>query len=141
MDRYKFRAKDIDQNKWRYGSLVSCIEYGDNGLSEQNFKHTQTKLHYIIDEMNQQWIVYPKSISQFTGMKDYHSIDIYEGDIMEYSDSSGSGIGYVDWCGDEMSYLIIDSTDGLELMLGRYYNREVTIIGNMYDRLNNNEDV
>lgn len=96
-------------------------------------------MYEIIDNECQQWIVYPKSISQFTGMKDYHNVDIYEGDIVEYSDSSGSGIGYVDWCDNEMSYVIIDSIEGLELMLGRYYSREVTIVGNMYDRLNSNE--
>lgn len=139
MNRYKFRGKDIDQNTWRYGSLVSWVERSDNGLSEHQFKETETVLHEIVDTECQQWIIYPKSISQFTGMKDYRNIDIYEGDIVEYSDSSGSGIGYVDWCDNEMCYVIIDSVEGLELNLGRYYSNEVVIIGNMYDRLNNGE--
>ena len=54
----KFRGQDIDCNKWRYGSLVKVRE-NDGYL-----------LYYIVDEENQQWIVFSESIGQYTGLKD-----------------------------------------------------------------------
>lgn len=81
-DRYKFRGKRIDNNQWYYGSylyLHNPPKYDWNGTKHEG----KEDAHFIIDEKDVNYGVYPETVGQCTGLKDKHGRLIFEGDIIK----------------------------------------------------------
>lgn len=71
MREIKFRGKDKENNsQWRCGSLV---QYPNGNCVIVEFDNDGNELSYEVQ---------PETVGQYTGLKDDHDKEIYEGDIV-----------------------------------------------------------
>lgn len=128
MRAIEFRGKW--NGNWVYGDLIQFYEEGSTGIMPQfdgfddAFEHA-----YPIDR---------KTLGQYTGLKDRHGWEIYEGDILRCTDASDemsitdsdTGFGVVEW-NVQWGYWKISK---IENLLGDIIrNGHAEVIGNIYD--------
>lgn len=126
MRTIKFRGKTRGNGKWYYGSLVYS-----NEINAAICFQTGNGLVKTMD-----WVyVIPETIGQFSGLYDCDGAEIYEGDILKWS----NGRMYVVKFWSRMFYASVKECNdsifgGFPLhALTEYEYRKCEIVGNIYD--------
>ena len=129
-----FRGRSLSDGGWVYGDL----EYERNkGLLSKVRIHT-----YKEDgRYDRQYLVESDTVGEFTGMKDKHGKEVFEGDIVEVHDFTSAYAGKYrgvvkiyrgSWC-VEYFQTTFDTTFHPSLFFDDFADRKTEVIGNIHD--------
>lgn len=86
----------------------------------------------VLDEFEnyvfQEFEVQPNTVGQYTGLKDNHKNEIFEGDKVLFNDDE---VGIIVWDNKESCWILQEDT--ICYPLGNFYDYELEVIGNIYE--------
>ena len=115
MKEIKFRGLTV-KNEWVYGCYVTDYKY-HHVISKENPAYRKQMLNIPVN---------PKSVGQYTGLKDCDGVEIYEKDILVCPDGDIWVVSFTNG-----SFVAADNNDELNYVHLDDYNFEV--IGNIYE--------
>lgn len=119
MRELKFRAWDKEKKKM-FTVATLCL------FDDATFDKGMDWQHNTQDWYGEEGFVVKPVLMQYTGLKDRHSAEIYEGDIVKFRDKIGSIV----YCGDRFS--IDDQENNLQDLHFFQHSWEVEVIGNIH---------
>lgn len=148
----KFRGKRLDNGEWAYGNLQQQVV--------KNEEWYITSITSPFNEfLNESHIIDPKTVGQYTGLKDKNGKEIYEGDIVTgenypfIEDGKQNYVGivvfYVDCASFGYNYQCVRKDKrGISNGISNEFEanedlicENLEIIGNIYEREENNENI
>ena len=125
-----FRGKRVNNNgEWVYGYLTMCTDgscYIAIEIERNVLRYVKGKPSYVFDCI--EYEVDPKTVGQYTGLKDKNGVGIYEGDIVQNELGEVFLVEYV-----RFGYVLKQT--GEPWCKFPYEYDEYEVIGNIYDDL------
>jgi len=127
MREIKFRGKRIDNGKWIYGSLI--IE--EDPIANA-FKYFIKPFNFLRGKL-----VAPETVGQCTGRKDKNKKEIYESDIVRYSDrytavvvwkDTGFGLEFIEQVENPRTWYYLPKGNVLEILGNIYEHPELIVL-------------
>ena len=114
-----FRGKQVDNGEWAYGSLIL----------EKNAFDERLILAIISDADENETLVNPETVGQYTGLCDKNGTRIFEGDIIRDEDGD---IMVVKWQSEGAVFVLEPKPYASIYFYGTLSSR-IEVIGNIHD--------
>lgn len=126
MREIKFRAKRMGTEEWVTGDISRVQKM----CSQAEFKETGKRYRNVTRIANYE--IQEETVGQFTGLRDCNAKEIYEGDILKYTDEGGRDhIRCVVFDAGSFCFSTPDSHTYTSMSVHLYWR--YAIIGNIHD--------